>query len=437
MPTEIHMPPLPNHEQGRLARWFVSEGSRIATGDVIAEVETVTATLEIEASGDGRIERLLVRPGSDIVPCGTPLAIVGAIQAEPEAKTVAPPSRGEAPRARQTDASHADESRGDHRPAQQPGAARHVSGREAVRDALANALAADPATLLIGVEVAQNAGAEAVTQGLADAFGAERVVPVPPLAKAMAGLAIGAAFGGLKPILCLENWDSAGDVVSELGRTAAPAPQRSGGAIAAAVVVRGPVSGCAGAARTVAALAGIPRLKVAVPASPEAAYGLIGSALADGGPVALLEPLGLYDDNGIVGSGAGADWPLGRARIVREGRDATVIAYGAAVGRLESVLGRLAAQRGAGSPELIDLVSLRPLDLETVLASVARTGRLVAIDSGPEPDPILSEVVAAVAERGFTCLMAPPVRLSLSGPAGMEGAGEFESALLAVLERGR
>lgn len=435
MPTEILMPPLPNREDGRLARWFVSEGSRIAAGDVIAEVETETATLEIEASGEGRIERLLISAGSNIIPCGTPLALVGRSEG-PEA-VIPPPlqsatgtrqplSFASAPFEASGPAAHT--SNGHSRSAGQTAIIQ--TGREALRDALADALEHDANVVVIGTDVDRNAGAEAVTQGLTDRFGAHRIVSVPPLPQAYAGLAIGASLAGLKPIVCVEDWADALPVVTAIAELAGPAARRSGGTLDAPVVFRGPCIGEDSGSTIPAWLASIPGLKVVVPATSQEAYALLGAALGDGGPVAVLEPVGLYEMNGLVVQSRENEWPLSQARIVRTGRDVTVASYGPGVAE---ALAAAEAVAGEGlEAEVIDLVALAPIDAETVAASVARTGRLLCVEPGGGSDPFLSRVMSEVTQRAFASLVAAPARCSAAGIE--QSAGHpIEEALRALM----
>lgn len=435
MPSEIQMPPLPNREVGRLARWFVSEGSRIAAGDVIAEVETETATLEIEASGEGVIEKLLVPAGAAIVPCGTPIAAIGQGGTRPEKSlhshfslfgTVEPGLDG--PPQEAVDAEPSVETIAAGTSAPQTTVIQ--SGREALRDALAHALERDPTVILLGADVAQNAGAEAVTQGLIDRFGAERIVTVPPLPGATAGLALGASLAGLRPILCLESWETAGPVIDAIVEADLGCSDGSGSGPGAPLVIRGTATGSFPERALIARLIALSGVTVVAPSTPAAAYAVTTAAATAGGRIAILEPSALYVTEEAVEQ-HGPVWSITRARVLRQGPDLTIVAYGAGVAAALEIAAALDATGTDAS--VLDLVALAPLDLDSVLASIAVTRRLAVIDLGVGFDPVSARLVADVAERAFRSLDGAPVRVSLAGSPGpdhiREAAGLIRSAM--------
>lgn len=400
---QILMPRIvPSMSHGRIERWHVSEGQSVAAGDVLAEIATSSATMEIEAKAEGRIECILVPAGTAGVKVNTPIAIL------------LDKAAGEA---------HAAPSAGPVFFMAQPSAAKSLSAdverptyREALRDALAEEMRRDTSVFVIGVDVAQNRGAQKVTQGLLDEFGPDRVVSVPPLDDAVFGLAVGAAFKGLRPVAEISSWARAAEALEGLLAAAAATHYVSGGALSVPVVFRGPdgfEAGVPGAeGRSMAAtLARIPGLKVVAPATPATAALLLKAAIRDPGPVAVLEHSALYAECGPLGnSGAAETCEIGCARVAASGSDITIVTYGSSVTLVHEAA---AVLEGEGvSVEIIDLMSLRPLDIETVIQSVRKTGRLMAVDEGLPGGGIGAEVIAAVASAAFDALSAAPVRLA-------------------------
>lgn len=430
MRQQILMPPLtPTMTDGKIARWFVAEGQDVAAGDVLVEIATASATLEIEASSEGRVERILVPAGTEGVKVNTPIAIIFAGVKRALGKTPSPPLAfaGVPPLAHgapDDDAlplrAHAPDVFG----------ARRTTYREALRDALAAEMHADERVFLIGTDVAQNRGAPKVAQGLLDTFGEKRVVNVPPLEDAVFGVALGAALSGLKPVVEIAHWGRALEVLTPYLATAAETFYLSGGAQTVPLVIRGPngfVPGMAGAdARCVAAdLARIPGLKVAQPATASAAKALMGAAIQDAGPVVVLEHELLYP---LPDPEPEADLPFdaapGRARVVRAGGDVTIAAAGRAVTTALDAAHALACE--GIEAEIVDLMWVRPLDRETVVSSVARTGRLVTLEDGIADGGIGSELVAFIAENHFGILRSPPSRIA-GAPVPMPYAGELQA----------
>jgi pyruvate dehydrogenase E1 component beta subunit len=429
MRREILMPPVtPSMTDGRIARWHVAEGQAVAAGDVLVEIATTTATLEIEASGGGRVERILVPAGTEGVKVNTPIAILfgeagGAVVDEgPRADmplAFAALDVGRRPRAPVS------------AQAETAVEGRSITVREALRDGIAEEMRRDPSVILIGVDVAQNRGALKVAQGLIDEFGPARVVAAPALEDALYGMALGAALGGLKPIVEVGSWSRALDTLRPYLARAAEMFALSGGTQPVPLVVRGANGFSPGMTgedtRCVAAeLAQMPGLKVAMPADAQSAKGLLRAAVRDPGPVALLEHELLYPVRGPVESGDGAAL-LGHSRIGRAGRDVTVVAIGRAV---QTALEAAAQLSGDGiEAEVIDLMCVRPLDRDGVAASLARTGRLVTVEEGGPDLGVGAEIIAAMAETAFRHFKAPPARVCGAGGPMPYAAGLQEAAL--------
>ncbi len=495
MPTQILMPALsPTMEEGTLAKWLVAEGSAIKPGDVIAEIETDKATMEVEAVDEGRLDKILVPAGSENVKVNTPIALVltdgeeagspapgsgdaprakkGAggqsmpaqakpIAPSPGAKAPASPRRGEAPepdtRSRTTPPSQAVEVGstavlgGDASPRRGEAATRSGAGegarpstesgqrsaplqpaakgeevppgtetvtltmREALRDAMAEEMRRDPDVFLMGEEVAQYQGAYKVSQGLLEEFGDRRIIDTPITEQGFAGIGVGAAFAGLKPIVEFMTWNFAMQAIDQIVNSAAKTLYMSGGQMGCPIVFRGPN----GAASRVAAqhsqcfsawYAHIPGLKVVAPSTPADAKGLLKAAIRDPNPVLVLENEILY---GVAGSVPRLDdWivQIGRAHVASEGTDVTIVSFARGMSyALEAA--QILAKDGI-SAEVIDLRSLRPLDIETVLASVRKTNRLVVVEEAWPVCSVGSEICAQVAMHAFDYLDAPPAKVS-------------------------
>ncbi|WP_072391123.1 transketolase C-terminal domain-containing protein [Hyphomicrobium sp. CS1GBMeth3] len=410
MRREILMPSVtPAMTDAKVSRWHVAEGQDVAAGDLLVEVATPTATLEIEAEDEGRVERILVPAGTEGVRVNTPLAILLAAARERRARNagLAQPV---------TFAGLGDLAPDDVLPVHASAGAREGQGqsyREALRDALAAEMRADPSVFLIGVDVAQNRGAQRVAQGLLDTFGSSRVVSAPAFDEALIGTALGAAFAGLRPVIEVTHWGRALDVLGPYLTSAAQTFYLSGGRLCVPIVFRGPNGGSPGAtgedARCVAAaLAQIPGLRVVQPATAATARALLSAAIRDPGPVAVLEDERLY---ALRDTGPRLDVTrIGAARIARAGRDVTIAAAGHTLIVVLEAAGALS--RAGIECEVIDLMSVRPLDRESVTASVMRTGRLVTVEDGWGDLGIGAELVASVAERAFETLRAAPLRIA-------------------------
>jgi pyruvate dehydrogenase E1 component beta subunit len=427
--TQVLMPALsPAMQGGRIAKWHVAEGQRVAAGDVIAEIATALATVEIEAVDEGRVEKILVPAGSSSVEANTPIAVIRADRDE-----AVPCARGgERDEGSRGAKAYETKARSEEFSARSGSTDPQViTYREALRDALAEEMRRDPDVVLLGVEVAQNRGAQKVAQGLLDEFGPRRVVTTPVLDNAVTGLAIGAAFAGLKPVVEFTSWAVALETSASIS-SAAAAHYLSGGELAVPIVFRGPNGWSPGAAGETSRCFGAfyarqPGLKVVAPASAADAKGLLKAAIRDPGPVIVLEHEMLYGVSEPVP--ASADWlvPIGSARIARAGRQVSVVAYARAVATALAAAEALA--KNGIECEVIDLRTLRPLDIETVVASVHRTGHLVTVEDGWPLASIGSEVAAAVTERAFGLLAAPPERVA-GADIPMPYAAELEALAL-------
>jgi pyruvate dehydrogenase E1 component beta subunit len=422
MPTQILMPALsPTMEEGKLAKWLVKAGSQIKPGDIIAEIETDKATMEVEAVDEGTVSELLIEEGTDKVKVNTPIATVvaegegnGAAKPAPAVKSSQAESK---PAAAATPAAPAPPSA----PAildtsVAPGTEMiNQTMREALRDAMAEEMRRDPDVLLMGEEVAQYQGAYKVSQGLLDEFGPRRVIDTPITEQGSAGIGVGAAMAGLKPIVEFMTWNFAMQAIDQIINSAAKTLYMSGGQMGAPMVFRGPN----GAASRVAAqhsqcysswYAHVPGLKVVIPSNPADAKGLLKSAIRDPNPVLVLENEMLYGVSGPVPKVD--DWlvPIGKARIARPGTDVTIVSFARGMNYALAAAETLA---GEGiEAEVIDLRSLRPIDWETILASVRKTNRLVTVEEAWPTCSIGSEICAQVAIQAFDYLDAPPAKVN-------------------------
>jgi pyruvate dehydrogenase E1 component beta subunit len=422
MRREILMPPVtPSMTDGKISRWHVAEGQAVAAGDLLVEIATTTATVEIEAEDEGRVERILFPAGTEGVKVNTPIAILlEAVRDVQRPSLVQPLSFAaldplpETPRVVARPASALSEGLG-------------RSYREALRDALADEMRRDESVFLIGVDVAQNRGAPKVAQGLLDEFGPSRVVSVPSIKDAVLGVAVGAAFAGLKPVVELSSWGPSFEAWGPYIASAAETFYLSGGRLPVPIVLRGPngfVPGLTGQdARCVASqLAQIPGLKVAQPATASAAYGLLASAIRDPGPVAVLEHDQLYAMREPLAPFDAV--ALGVARVARAGADITIAAAGRTVLVALEAASKLSLE--GIEAEVVDLMCVRPLDRDTVAFSVARTGRLVSLEDGWGDGGIGAELVASVVERCFRQLKGPPLRIA-GAAVPMPYASELQS----------
>jgi pyruvate dehydrogenase E1 component beta subunit len=416
MSTQILMPALsPTMTEGTLSRWLKKVGDEVRAGDVIAEIETDKATMEVEAVDEGRLAKILVAEGTEGVAVNTPIAVLGAdgedtAVAAPAALPAAAPVVEAKPAAvpRQEAAATAPE------PDRDWGPTRPCTVREALRDAMAAELRADPNVFLMGEEVAQYQGAYKISQGLLEEFGPRRVIDTPITEHGFTGMAVGAAMNGLRPIVEFMTFNFAMQAMDQIINSGAKTLYMSGGQMGCPIVFRGPN----GAASRVAAqhsqcyaswYAHCPGLKVLAPWSSADAKGLLRAAIRDPNPVIFLENEILYGQTFDLPTDEEFVLPIGRAKIERAGTDVTLVAFSVMVGVAMKAAEALAEQ--GISAEVINLRSLRPLDIDTVVASVKKTSRIVTVEEGWPFAGIGAEVNMQVIEHCFDWLDAPPARV--------------------------
>jgi pyruvate dehydrogenase E1 component beta subunit len=414
--TDVLMPALsPTMTEGKLARWLKREGDDIRAGDVIAEIETDKATMEVEAVDEGRLDKILVAEGTENVAVNTPIAKLAggearaaalpkvAAQAE-GAREIA--DRGAETRAPDTVAAVA--------PERDWGPAKSITVREALRDAMAAELEADDSVFLMGEEVAQYQGAYKISQGLLDRFGPKRIIDTPITEHGFTGMAVGAAMNGLRPIVEFMTFNFAMQAIDQIINSAAKTLYMSGGQMGCPIVFRGPN----GAASRVAAqhsqdyaswYAHCPGLKVIAPYSAADAKGLLRAAIRDPNPVIFLENEILYGQHFDCPEDPDFILPIGRAKIEREGTHVTIVAYSIMVGVALHAAEELA--KSGIEAEVVNLRTLRPLDISTIVQSVKKTSRLVTVEEGWPYAGIGAEISMQVVEHAFDWLDAPPVRV--------------------------
>ncbi len=415
MSTQILMPALsPTMTEGKLARWLKKVGEDVRAGDVIAEIETDKATMEVEAVDEGTLSKILVEEGTDGVAVNTPIAVLG----EGEAEAAAPPT-AEAPQKlepkRPAETTAATPALAPAAPEQQWGATASVTVREALRDAMALEMRRDGDVFLLGEEVAQYQGAYKISQGLLDEFGPRRVIDTPITEHGFTGMAVGAAMTGLRPIVEFMTFNFAMQAIDQIINSAAKTLYMSGGQMGCPIVFRGPN----GAASRVAAqhsqcyaswYAHVPGLKVVAPWSSADAKGLLRSAIRDPNPVIVLENEILYGQSFECPTDADFIVPIGKAKIERPGKDVTIVAFSIMVGVAMKAAEALAEQ--GIDAEVINLRSLRPLDTATIVESVKKTNRVVSVEEGWPFAGIGAEIAMQVIEHCFDWLDAPPVRVN-------------------------
>jgi pyruvate dehydrogenase E1 component beta subunit len=430
MAIELKMPALsPTMEEGTLAKWLVKEGDAVKSGDILAEIETDKATMEYEAIDEGIIAQILVAEGTDNVKVGTVIATITGEGDEASAAPAAEPTKDAAP-AETAAAAPAPEAPASAEPAiKAPAPTERASDpaipagtgtvrltvREALRDAMAEEMRADERVFVMGEEVAEYQGAYKVTQGLLEEFGAQRVVDTPITEYGFAGLGAGAAMGGLRPIIEFMTFNFAMQAIDHIINSAAKTNYMSGGQMRCPIVFRGPN----GAASRVGAqhsqnfapwYASVPGLIVIAPYDAADAKGLMKAAIRSPDPVVFLENELLYGRSFDVPDVADFVLPIGKARIMREGTDVTIVSYSIGVGLALEAADVLA---GEGiEAEVIDLRTLRPLDTATVLASLKKTNRMVVVEEGWPVCSIASELAMVAMEQGFDDLDAPVVRVT-------------------------
>ncbi|MDP2296476.1 MAG: pyruvate dehydrogenase complex E1 component subunit beta [Pseudolabrys sp.] len=433
MPTNILMPALsPTMEKGNLAKWLKKEGDTIKSGDIIAEIETDKATMEVEASDEGTLGKILVAEGTQDVAVNTPIAVIlndgedaSAMSAakpaqQQKAAESAPPaaakSEAPAPKEEKTAAPQA--------PAIDVAADPDIpegtemvtmTMREALRDAMAEEMRRDGDVFVMGEEVAEYQGAYKVTQGLLQEFGDKRVIDTPITEHGFAGLGTGAALAGLKPIVEFMTFNFAMQAIDQIINSAAKTLYMSGGQMGCSIVFRGPN----GAASRVAAqhsqdysawYSNIPGLRVISPSNAADAKGLLKAAIRDPNPVIFLENEMLYGHSGPVPKLDDFVLPIGKAKIARAGKDVTVISWSNGMTYALKAADELAKE--GIEAEVIDLRTLKPLDTETIIASVKKTGRAVTVEEGWQQSGVGAELAARIMEQAFDYLDAPVARVS-------------------------
>ncbi len=424
MPIEILMPALsPTMTEGTLAKWLVKEGDSVSSGDVLAEIETDKATMEVEVVDEGRVGKLLVEEGTEGVAVNAVIALLlsdGEDAASLDghaAGTPAPPAQAVAPAAPAVESPAPPEPEAvapSGSEADWSGPTVTTTVREALRDAMAEEMRRDPDVFLMGEEVAQYQGAYKISQGLLDEFGARRVIDTPITEHGFAGIGVGAAFYGLKPIVEFMTFNFAMQAIDHIINSASKTRYMSGGQVSSPIVFRGPN----GAASRVGAqhshcyaswYAHCPGLKVVSPWSAADAKGLLKSAIRDPNPVIFLENEVLYGQPFEVP--AADDWvvPIGSAKVVRSGADVTICAFSIMVGKALEAADQLAAE--GIDAEVIDLRSLRPLDTGTIVRSVKKTNRLVSCEEGWPFAGIGAELAIQMMEQAFDWLDAPVKRV--------------------------
>jgi len=444
MPTEVLMPALsPTMEKGNLAKWLKKEGDPVKSGDVIAEIETDKATMEVEAVDEGTLGKILVPEGTADVAVNTPIAMIlaegedaaalkdgkraPAKQSQAEQAARQQKAAEPAPPAQQAESPKKAEAPARTGTAQPPSTARmpepdvpagtelvSMTMREALRDAMAEEMRRDPDVFVMGEEVAEYQGAYKVTQGLLDEFGARRVIDTPITEHGFAGVGVGAALAGLKPVVEFMTFNFAMQAMDQLINSAAKTQYMSGGQVTVSIVFRGPN----GPASRVAAqhsqdysawYSHIPGLKVIAPSNAADAKGLLKAAIRDPNPVIFLENEILYGHSSQVPRLDDYVLPIGRARIVRPGKDVTIVAW--SMGMTYALKAAEELTKENIEAEVIDLRTLKPMDSDTIVKSVKKTGRLVTVKEGWKQSGVGSEIAARISEKAFDYLDAPVTRV--------------------------
>jgi pyruvate dehydrogenase E1 component beta subunit len=430
MATEVLMPALsPTMEEGTLAKWLVKEGDRVKSGQIIAEIETDKATMEFEAVDEGTVGRLLVAEGTAGVKVNTPIAVLvedgEAVGAAPAAGAAAPAQAGASPAAAPAPVAAAP------RAVEAPAFAgatiapkgatvdwpegtpmKTLTVREAIREAMSEEMRRDPTVMLMGEEVGEYQGAYKISQGMLDEFGPKRIVDTPITEIGFAGIAVGASWGGLKPIVEFMTFNFAMQAMDHIINSAAKTLYMSGGQMGSPMVFRGPN----GAAARVAAqhsqdfaawFSMVPGLRVVMPYSASDAKGLMKTAIRDPNPVVFLENEILYGKSFEVPDLPDFTIPFGKARVWREGTDVTLVSFGIGMVHALAAAETLAAE--GISAEVIDLRTLRPIDYDTVVASVMKTNRCVTVEEGWPVGSVGNHLAATIMTRAFDYLDAPVI----------------------------
>ena len=436
MATNILMPALsPTMEQGKLSKWLKNEGDAIKAGDPIAEIETDKATMEVEAVDEGTLSKILIAAGTDNVAVNTPIAVLAGdgedAQAEASKADAKPVKNGAAPSppvdAKVGDSPDAPAKPPSYTPVKPEVASanepevpdgtqmQRMTVREALRDAMAEEMRNDDRVFVIGEEVAEYQGAYKVTQGLLQEFGDKRVVDTPITEHGFAGLGVGAALAGLKPIVEFMTFNFAMQAIDHIINSAAKTLYMSGGQMGCSIVFRGPN----GAAARVAAqhsqdyaawYSSVPGLKVVAPYTAADAKGLLKSAIRDPNPVVFLENEILYGQSFDVPQLDDFTVPIGKARVARPGRDVTIVTW--SIGMTYALKAAAELEKDGIDVEIIDLRTIRPMDIETIIASVKKTHRCVTVEEGWPQSGVGAEIATQVMTQAFDYLDAPVVRVT-------------------------
>jgi pyruvate dehydrogenase E1 component beta subunit len=467
MPTNILMPALsPTMEKGKLSKWLKKEGDTVKSGDVIAEIETDKATMEVEAVDEGTLGKILVPEGTEGVKVNAPIAVL--LQEGESAGDIgkgATPAKAETPLNAEEPAPKSAEAPAGDAAAPVPAAPKvetasdpdipagtemvHTTVREALRDAMAEEMRRDEDVFIMGEEVAEYQGAYKITQGLLQEFGDRRVVDTPITEHGFAGVGVGAAMAGLKPIVEFMTFNFAMQAIDQIINSAAKTLYMSGGQMGAPIVFRGPN----GAAARVAAqhsqdyaawYSHVPGLRVIMPYTAADAKGLLKAAIRDPNPVIFLENEILYGQSFDVPKLDDFVLPIGKARIHKQGNDVTIVSFG--IGMTYAIKAEAELREMGVDVEIIDLRTIRPMDLETVVASVKKTNRLVVVEEGFPQSSVGDFIANQVSQRAFDHLDAPVITIAgkdvpMPYAANLEklalpNVGEVVEAVKAVTYRG-
>ncbi len=427
MPVDVLMPALsPTMEQGKLAKWLKNEGDKVKSGDVIAEIETDKATMEVEAVDEGILAKILVAGGTDNVAVNTKIAVIAQDGEDVNAAASAAPAAASAPAQSAPAAATVPAAPKSEPPAhvlaydasaEVPAGTEMVTMtvREALREAMAEEMRRDGDVFIMGEEVAEYQGAYKITQGLLAEFGPKRVIDTPITEHGFAGVGVGAAMSGLKPIVEFMTWNFAMQAIDHIINSAAKTLYMSGGQLGCPIVFRGPN----GAAARVAAqhshdyaawYSNVPGLKVIMPFTAADAKGLLKAAIRDPNPIIFLENEILYGQSFQVPKLDDFLLPIGKARVDRLGKDVTIVSFGIGMTYARKAAEELAKE--GIEAEVIDLRTIRPMDIETVIASVQKTNRCVAVEEGFPQSGVTAEIGMKIMEQAFDYLDAPVARVT-------------------------
>ena len=436
MSIEILMPALsPTMTDGNLTKWLVSEGQKVKAGDVIAEIETDKATMEVEAVDEGFVEKLLYKEGDNNIPVNKPIALIAEEQTSKSIKQDKKTEQYE-----KTENQELEENKKNETKVEEEIIAldkEQITMRQAIRDTIAEEMRKDKKVFILGEEVAEYQGAYKVTQGLLEEFGKKRVIDTPISEQGFTGLAVGAAFKGLIPIVEFMTFNFSMQAIDQIINSAAKTLYMSGGQINCPIVFRGPN----GAAAQVAAqhsqdfsswYSHVPGLKVVAPSTTLNAKGLLRSAIRDPNPVIFLENEILYGLKGETSPNNDFIIPFGKANVAKEGKDTSIVTYSIMLHKsLEAA--KILKNEYDLDVEVIDLQSLRPIDSETILNSVKKTNRIITVEESWPFASVGSEVVNIVQKNAFDFLDAPIIKIN-SADVPMPYSSKLEKLYLPQIE---